>query len=779
MTTFRDPRACVVRVLSRDGRTAGTAFFCLPKGFLVSCAHVVDEACDSEGLVRLEFFPHATTSPIKLEAVLCAQWSSLSTHEDIAVMKLAGDLPRFASPLPFATGKPRLGALVNTYGYPAHNPVFGMPGEADFVGMTRDLTSGMDVYVVRGDSIARGFSGAPCVLIESGEVLGVVTALTTADREGRWPHGAFVTPAETVLGLCPVLTVGTPPVVQSLIQPWGEAWEPFQKYVGSTAFLSADSGIYRFRDLEEMSSAPLTQVMLPRKANPIDLIAEQLASPDPKLLIVVGAPGTGKSRLLAEMARAVCLGGIKSRLERIVPILVTARSYEQVPGNSVAERLCESLRRDAALPSARAIDAGAIDALLFDGRYRCLIMIDGADEIADSIGRKQLFKRVASDAKALLAEGHIVVLSTRPLDESGSEWMTRSSLSFRLPLLNEEASSILATSAFGEEAEKFKRLATSTGLMAHLDTPLLFNLAATLLLRRSEQLPSTILGVFQQYLLEIRSGWDNAPATAEQIIEILGELALASLGSRSTGKGMDVWLTEIDYAIQDAFKIAPPVGGQNVDARLCGAQSVVNFGLQASGLVYRQGAIINWSHLLLRDYLAALRLQTLAETSTEKVSDILRLRYSDPMWREALILFVVLEGAARRAEPWILALRKRLSGYTAELTVFVRDCIYRGAILGDDLLSDLFASFEEQALLDQTTFGSCRSLFTADSGVFWHLLRLQRIPQAQSAILRAVSRADTSRMMSEWPNSDRSRNFTPDSLYAGPLATAPAIFPTD
>lgn len=777
---YRDPRTSVLRVLKRGGGTAGTAFFCLPKGYLVTCAHVIDAAADDEGQVQLQFFPGGATRPIDLEGTVCTQWSSSSSREDISVLKLKSDLPSTASPLSFDIGDPRVGTSLSTYGYSAHNPVNGMPGYGDFVGLTRELTSGTDVYVVRGDGIARGFSGAPCILAESGEVLGVVTALTTADLEGRWPLGAFVTPAKTVLRLCPVLTVGTPPVVQALIQPWHEQWEPFQKYVGSAEFQPACGATYQFPVLEEMPRAPLKQVLIPRKFDPIQLIGEQLISPEPKLLIIAGAPGTGKSRLLSEIARTVCQSGSDVRLDQLVPILVTARSFERAAGTSIAERLCESLRSDAALPTVRAIDAGAIDGLLFDGRYHCLIMIDGADEVSDSIRRKQLFKRVAADARALLAEGHAVVLSTRPLDESGSDWMTRNSLSFRLPLLDEQASASLAINTLGGEAENFKRIATSTGLMAFLDTPLLLNLAATLLLRgATKQFPSTVLEVFQQYLSEIRGGWHNAPAGPDQIIEILGGIALGSMNSSGGDDGNDVWLTEVDHALRDAFQTIQQTGESQADTSLRTAQTIVNFGLLASGLMYRRGESINWSHLLLRDYLAALKLQTLARTNVEKIGEMLSLRYELAVWREALILFVVAESIEGRAEPLLRKLRDRIGGYSTGLIAFIRDCIYRGAVFSEELLAELFSAFEERALLDQHNFDSCRSVFDADYGAFWHLLRLQRIPQAQAAIRRTVSRADMAGAMSEWPDSDRSKIFTPKSLYAGPLATAPAIFPKD
>lgn len=771
---YRDLRTSVVRVLASNGSTAGTAFFCLPRGHLVTCTHVLDVPTGSDRLVRLQFSPEENVEAIDLEATVCWQWSSTPSQDDITILQLVDDMPARAAPLSLGAGKPRLGAPVDAYGYPAHNPEFGMPGQAEFVGMTRELTTGAEVYVVRGDSIARGFSGGPCVLRETGEVLGVVTALTTADREGRWPVGCFVTPAESVLRLCPVLTVGTPPAVQALVQLWEKSWEPFQKYIGSPDFRQAMDAEYKFPQLEQISDS------FPSSVEPIELLRQQFASNEPKLLVVVGAPGTGKSRLLAELARAVCQTGRDSPLDQqFIPILVTARSYAAARGNSPSEHLAESLRLDGALATTKGLDVVAVETILLDGRYRCLVMIDGADEVASPIGRKQLFKRVATDARAILSEGHLVVLSTRPLYETGSNLLEGLCAFYRLPFLDEADSGRLADGALGHLAENFQRIATSTGLFASLHTPLLLNLAMTLFLRRPTKFPSTIIGIYDEFLELILEGWTDAPATSTEIVEALASAALGSLAPRDSGDRIDEWLDEIDYAVQDAFRSACEGLRADVGKSLCTAQVVINFGLQSSGLMHRQGDAIHWSHLLLRDYLAAMRMSAIATLDERWVQDALNTRYADSLRRESLILFLVKESSAGRAERLLRATCEECDGFPLPLILFVKDCIQRGATFSSDFLERFFCEFEERALEDQRSFGSCESLFSSDYGAFWHLLTLQRISQAQAAILRAVGRADRDRMMSEWPYSDRSRQFAPKTLYSGPLATVPAIFPSD
>jgi hypothetical protein len=772
---YRDPRASVVRVLGDDGSTTGTAFFCLPKGLLATCAHVLDAKALSEKRVSLRF--NRADTDVELQAAICSQWFSPAHEEDVAILRLLSELPQGAIPLVFGSSKPRLGALVGSFGYSANNPVFGMPGQAEFSGMTREVDTGVDVYVVRGDSIARGFSGAPCVLVETGEVLGVVTALTMADREGRWPNGVFVRPSDNVLRLCPDLITGIPPVVQTLLQPWNESWEPFQKYRVPLPITST-SKVYEFPTLEEISISR-------RSVAAIGLLQEEFDSEERKVIIIVGAPGTGKSRLLAEMARAVCYPSRNAQaVPELVPILFTARSFaESARAGTVAERIAESLRIDGVLSTVRAISANAIEELLLGGRYRCLIMIDGADEVTNPIDRINLFRKIVGDARTILSEGHIIVVSTRPLAEIDDNFVDSICRSYRLSTLDSKSSDRLIFNTLGSDSTEFRHTVTSSGLAPFLDTPLLFNLAMDLFRKRgSARFPATILGIYESFLSLIKEKWvdPDPPLGVEQTIEILGSVALGILDSQALGHGdkVDVWLTEVDRAVQEGFRRARESENWDIDTTLSTIQSVLNFGLRASGLMFRQGDVIHWSHLLIRDYLVALCLRAKVRTQELEVRRLINFQFNDQLWRESLILFIVIESNTGVAENLLKDIYDNDSGFSMEMTLFIKDCIQRGAVFGDAFLALLFIVFEEYALQEQDYFasGTCRGLFSDDYGAFWHLLRLQRIPHARHAILRAVSRAKTGSTMAEWPHSALAKALSPRSLYGGLLATEPAIF---
>jgi hypothetical protein len=161
----------------------------------------------------------------------------------------------------------------------------------------------------------------------------------------------------------------------------------------------------------------------------------------------------------------------------------------------------------------------------------------------------------------------------------------------------------------------------------------------------------------------------------------------------------------------------------------------------------------------------------MAGNDRSKIEEFLYLNFADPICREAMILVTVLQGVRGQAESMLEALCDRDGIFDEQSTSFIKDCIHRGLILDDRFLDKLFRSFSIHALNDQKSFGSCASLLSSDYGMFWHLLRLQRIPQAREAINYVVRNAEPGSLVSGWPTNERAKTFAPTNLYGGPLAT--------
>ena len=769
---FSDLRNSVVRVLNSSGRTAGTAFFCIPKGLLVTCTHVID-ALANKNDVTLEFFPANALSPVRLTAVACAEWETLSSREDITVLRLNSPFPAEARSLYFDTSRPRVGSIVDSFGYSANNPEFGLPGTATFVGLTRITDSCLETFVLDSEMIARGYSGGPCVLRETGEVLGVVGAITTPDLENRWGKGVFVIPAATVLDICPLIAVGVPEIVHALVNTWVEHEEPFQKYVLVSKTDGAEEDSFELPTFELATQQGIQIVAFQ------DAIAHEQRSISPRVICVAGAPGTGKSRLLSTIARAAWTSPVALGLdEQLVPFLVTAQSLVQSSGTSFSERLTDALKKDGAVFSQKPIDAKTVDELLVGGRFRCAILVDAVDEIASPLERKAFFKILGVHAPTLLGAGHLVILTSRPLDELQSDRLNKISCTYLLPLLSKAAAQQLVVKVLGDLHGQFRAVVESTGLAPLLDTPLLLKLAAALFIKKRSGFPKDILGLYSGFLATLLDGWTEAPVGHDQIVDVLSNVALASITVENTIDSFSPWLTEIDKVLQSAFASLAKDTDNDKELRntLRTAQAIVNFAVSHSGLLFRSGENVQWGHLLLRDYLIAKQLARHAKRDMTGVVQLARDRYVNPLWREALILFVVTMSRFGQAEEILYGLSEVGDKFPVAHTLFIKDCIQRGAVLNKKFLDEYFMIFEEHALNEQDEFGSCAKVYSDDYGMFWHLLTLQRIPEAGAAIARAVSKARAATIMAEWPHSERAKIFTPSSVYGGPLAINEPVY---
>jgi hypothetical protein len=766
-----DHRRSVARVLRNDGVCVGTAFFCLPKGFVVTCSHVLD-LLEHAGPVQLEIITPGGGRPQTLFAARCPQWSRPSKDDDISVLRVDAELPDAVVPLAFSARAPGPGDVADAYGFPVHNKGRGMPGSGPFEGWTSHNTTGHDLYVVHSNLIARGFSGGPCVLRSTGEVVGVVTELTSPDLQKRWADGAFITPMATVLSICPEIVVGVPDVVLTLTKTWVEQRATFHNSLlpgghDAEATTAADQPL-----LERMTILGAATVPIGAALN-VELTAKV-----PKMICIVGAPGSGKSYLLAMLAseswRAPDAFGLS---EKLVPILVTASSFALPGAKSVSDRLFKALGNDGKISSSEPMMAASVEDLICSGRFRCLILIDAPDEIASDIERNKFVDLLFANADSLLAQKHLVVVTSRPLIELSRPSLKEKYVAYRLPQLDEAASKKLLQNHLGPRYHAFNQLAQSTGLAPYLDTPLLTQLAARLYLMNQTAFPNDITALYGHFLAQVSDKWPHGPVPKQSLISALSYVALHSIESDRDADHYSHWLTEPDKVLRSVLAHLQETIPSGTTQSLHLPQAIVNFAFQHSDLLFRQGNAVQWRHLLLRDYLISLHLEQMGRTDPDRVGEILSFNFARPAWTEAAILFIVAQSKARRAEQWLDAISPIGRPMLSSVVRFIKRAIMRGATLDAPYLDRYFDAFYECAMAEQYDAGTCPELFADDYAMFWHLLCLQRIPQARAAIEKCVRKASTDSLLSQWPVSDTARAYTPAILYQGPLATLAPLFP--
>jgi hypothetical protein len=163
----------------------------LGAGFLVSSDHVLTCAHVVKGQVRARVtFPGADGAAAAADVVPCGAWAGVDDEGDVAVLRL--DAPVGIKPARFAAGDALRGRSKTELG------AYGFPRNKEHSGSVVSLSTRpdmdlrqewwqLDVPAAHLESLKHGFSGAAVYLVDTGEVVGMVTDTdrTVDGRSGR------------------------------------------------------------------------------------------------------------------------------------------------------------------------------------------------------------------------------------------------------------------------------------------------------------------------------------------------------------------------------------------------------------------------------------------------------------------------------------------------------------------------------------------------------------------------------------------------------------------
>ena len=188
----------IVAVLDPDGRVVGTGFVAGAR-LIVSCAHVVSSAGGQPGgAVRVRFH---LGGEVRQAAV--AQWDA---ENDLAILRLAGELPGGVAPLTLGKSAEATGKPFRAFGYPDVG-TDGSNADGAITGPTRGK-DGQDLLQLKSSQLAQGFSGGPVLVNDI--VIGVVTAVYHPDRTLKNLDTAWAIPIELARQLSPELATPIP-----------------------------------------------------------------------------------------------------------------------------------------------------------------------------------------------------------------------------------------------------------------------------------------------------------------------------------------------------------------------------------------------------------------------------------------------------------------------------------------------------------------------------------------------------------------------------------------
>jgi WD40 repeat protein len=247
----------IVRILRPDGTTNGTGFLVTKDGLIVTCTHVIlTPGQPPPENISLIF----QQTGEKREATV-ENWREQS-REDVAILRLKGDVPAGAQILPLGSSGGTSGHRFKTYGFPDARSIEGMWGYGSLGDLVPNQAGLSFIQLTGATEISPGFSGGPVLDLSTRRVVGMVDAILAPDRYGRLSETAFIVPTEILKNVNPDLDI-------SDVKP----------YFGLDAFSEEDAEFFFGRQ------------------KIIDKLLNSLRC-EPRFLTLLGPSGSGKSSVI-------------------------------------------------------------------------------------------------------------------------------------------------------------------------------------------------------------------------------------------------------------------------------------------------------------------------------------------------------------------------------------------------------------------------------------------------------------------------------------------------
>ncbi|MFN8466343.1 MAG: serine protease [Caldilineaceae bacterium] len=465
--------SAVVQLLTANDQVAGTGFAVLPRGLIVTCAHVVNVALGRDAQAR-----EIPSTPVRVvfagsrrsgEGEIIA-WSPYAQH-DVAVLRvpeqlLDGVLPLELADLADLRNRPfRVYGFPNRAGYEAGRFARGVVGDRRFDGKLQ----------AHSQELRQGDSGSFVQELQMGRIIGMVSAADPSEAN------AVLIPARTIMQVCPEIELK-------------QAIYPFAPLTNGLAALPGNVLANMEDFLDEYLGSSEHPVPFGGREQALARLDAWLADPAITHGVLAETAGKGKSALLTQWVTRV----IADRRADVIFVPISQRFdtalYSRFSALLGARlRLLCAPNAESVLPNSTEQWWPEIDFYLREDRSSqqpLLIVLDGLDEAADwEAGQAlRLPKRLGVGIK--------VLVSARLIgdDEDANGWLAR--LRWRShaqaiplePLTQEGVAKVLV--AMGNPLDK---LATEVDVVAELykkseGDPLLVRLYVEALLDQSGRL---------------------------------------------------------------------------------------------------------------------------------------------------------------------------------------------------------------------------------------------------------------------------------------------------
>jgi energy-coupling factor transporter ATP-binding protein EcfA2 len=368
-------------------------------------------------------------------------------------------------------------------------------------------------------------------------------------------------------------------------------------------------------------------------------------------LVIVGPPGSGKTTLLKHITltlvahRKLHHRHYHAKVPQKLPILLFLRDHVQSIGNQPNFSLVDALHDHLKKWEQREPPAGWIKRQLNKGR--CLVMLDGLDEVADPEERQNVVNWVQTQMIAFNQNRFLVasrpfgyrsnplsgvaVLEVRPFSLEQVERFIHQWYLANEIMSKQKDDPGVRMRARAEAKDLLQRLRNTPALFALTSNPLLLTMIATVH-RYSGELPANRMALYAEICEVFLGKRQKARGQVLTLTPAQMQLVLEPLAYHLMLDGRrDITVTEAQDVIE--APLARVKLGMSPETFL---QLVEN----ASGLLVEQeSGVYSFAHLTFQEYLAA------AHVREKQLGDTLIAHVEDSWWRETIRLYCSMADA--------------------------------------------------------------------------------------------------------------------------------------
>ncbi|MEU7049662.1 NACHT domain-containing protein [Streptomyces eurythermus] len=374
-------------------------------------------------------------------------------------------------------------------------------------------------------------------------------------------------------------------------------------------------------------------------------LLDLLDHPGPQSLVVIGAPGTGKTTLLEHTTVVYARRRARRWAKRRLPVFVTLRDHvEQIVGDGVAGpglAIADVARLTLSAAALGEAPAGWFEDHLEHGR--CVVLLDGLDEVADPSTRRRLVQWAETQV-ARYPDNHWV-LTTRPQGYDAApldgaevlvvrrftpDQIRRFVHGWYVAVERLSGSRGTGAAAYASAEDLIDRLRAQPSLYGLSSNPLLLTMLCNVH-RYLGALPGTraeLYGQICQVLLwrrhQAKGLWKDADAGPAREA-VLRELAYGMMVHQTRSLPVGGALAT-DLLFPALVRELP---GVSADAFLT---SIARTGL----LIEREPGQFSFAHQTFQEYLAAYHIHQ------NGMGHLLERRISEPWWRETILLWAAV-----------------------------------------------------------------------------------------------------------------------------------------